>query len=341
MTVTFPTTLDTTSTFPSDIAGDEASTQLGTANVELDNLLNDLGNAIRALEAKVGIDASAVITSLDYLVKQASNPGHTHTAYAGIAEDETITGDWAFNGTNAVGPVVEVTNSSRPTTPSGSGDPAFRISKEIGSARIDFYETGGADDTVDAAGGPIMYINGGDIIGVRNIQGGVAADPNLDIGGGSAVDRGRVTINYDNGDGFIVFDGREARVADFNDENNGLIRLYDIVQVSLTLQFSGDGSNVDPGNPWMRGATDHLVINPSAGGALFLAFDAGTGGINLGNGAGETTGKWVPTGALKLKDGITAPDAESGFASIYVDTADGDLKVKFGDGTTKVLAADT
>lgn len=44
---------------------------------------------------------------------------------------------------------------------------------------------------------------------------------------------------------------------------------------------------------------------------------------------------------MSLKDGITAPGTNSGHAYIYVDTADGDLKVKFGDGVTKVIAADT
>ena len=48
-----------------------------------------------------------------------------------------------------------------------------------------------------------------------------------------------------------------------------------------------------------------------------------------------------PEGGLFILDGITAPAARTGFAVIYVDTADGDLKVKFADGTTKVLAADT
>ena len=42
-----------------------------------------------------------------------------------------------------------------------------------------------------------------------------------------------------------------------------------------------------------------------------------------------------------IKDGITAPSTSSGYAYIYVDTADGDLKVKFGDGTVKTLATDT
>lgn len=44
---------------------------------------------------------------------------------------------------------------------------------------------------------------------------------------------------------------------------------------------------------------------------------------------------------LVLTDGITAPSATVGFAKIYVDTADGDLKVIFGDGVIKTLATDT
>jgi len=44
---------------------------------------------------------------------------------------------------------------------------------------------------------------------------------------------------------------------------------------------------------------------------------------------------------LGLVDGVTAPTAATGVAKIYVDTADGDLKVKFGDGHTVVIAADS
>ena len=42
-----------------------------------------------------------------------------------------------------------------------------------------------------------------------------------------------------------------------------------------------------------------------------------------------------------LVDGVTAPATESGYARIYVDSADGDLKVKFGDGTVKTIATDS
>lgn len=44
---------------------------------------------------------------------------------------------------------------------------------------------------------------------------------------------------------------------------------------------------------------------------------------------------------LKVIDGVTAPTTVSGYAFIYVDTADGDLKIRFGDGTTKTIVTDT
>lgn len=46
-------------------------------------------------------------------------------------------------------------------------------------------------------------------------------------------------------------------------------------------------------------------------------------------------------GYFAIKDGKTAPGAISGLAILYVDAADGDLKIKFGDGVTKTLATDT
>ena len=46
-------------------------------------------------------------------------------------------------------------------------------------------------------------------------------------------------------------------------------------------------------------------------------------------------------GTLGIRDGMTAPATTSGYACIYVDTADGDLKIKFADGTTKTIVVDT
>lgn len=42
-----------------------------------------------------------------------------------------------------------------------------------------------------------------------------------------------------------------------------------------------------------------------------------------------------------VKDGISTPGTVSGWASIYVDSGDGDLKVKFGNGFVATLAADS
>ena len=44
---------------------------------------------------------------------------------------------------------------------------------------------------------------------------------------------------------------------------------------------------------------------------------------------------------LVIQDGITAPSALTGFARLYVDTADGDLKIIFADGTVKTISTDT
>jgi hypothetical protein len=46
-------------------------------------------------------------------------------------------------------------------------------------------------------------------------------------------------------------------------------------------------------------------------------------------------------GYVAVGDGITAPGAGTGEARIYVDTADGDLKVVFADGTVKTIVTDT
>lgn len=63
-------------------------------------------------------------------------------------------------------------------------------------------------------------------------------------------------------------------------------------------------------------------------------------GLLTTSGPLTVTGQTIQSIAA-VTDGVTAPSATVGLAKIYVDTADGDLKVIFGDGTVKVLAADT
>lgn len=73
-----------------------------------------------------------------------------------------------------------------------------------------------------------------------------------------------------------------------------------------------------------------------------LRLQAGSDGFDFLNNAGSGyAARITNAGAFAIPDGITAPAAVSGLAHIYVDTADGDLKVRFGDGTVAVIAADT
>lgn len=44
---------------------------------------------------------------------------------------------------------------------------------------------------------------------------------------------------------------------------------------------------------------------------------------------------------IVLRDGVSAPAAVSAVALVYVDVADGDLKIRFADGTTKTIVTDT
>ena len=71
MSITYPTTKDSL-TNPSG-----TDTLSGVDHADQHSDVND---AIEALETKVGVDSSAVVTSLDYLIKSASstNPGHKH-----------------------------------------------------------------------------------------------------------------------------------------------------------------------------------------------------------------------------------------------------------------------
>jgi hypothetical protein len=61
--------------------------------------------------------------------------------------------------------------------------------------------------------------------------------------------------------------------------------------------------------------------------------------INISNSL--VAGSVVASNHLWITDGITAPTATAGRAKIYVDTADGDLKVIFADGTIKTIVTDT
>lgn len=77
---------------------------------------------------------------------------------------------------------------------------------------------------------PTLQLFNGDIINVRNVQGGVLTsetdDINLDIGAGSATNRGQIVMNWDVGNGVLIYNGRKALSASFNSNGNGLNGSY-------------------------------------------------------------------------------------------------------------------
>jgi hypothetical protein len=87
---------------------------------------------------------------------------------------------------------------------------------------------------------------------------------------------------------------------------------------------SGDQSGV---SAWLNGVG--IIIQH--GGAWRFVLEASYDSITLN----------APVNILPLTDGVVAPGAIPGTAQIYVDIADGDLKVIFGDGIVKTLAIDT
>lgn len=97
----------------------------------------------------------------------------------------------------------------------------------------------------------------------------------------------------------------------------------------------------------MVGATNNYGVHssiPSGSGRWFLYGSGAADCYIAGNfGFGNTTidARVDVNGAIAITDGMTAPGATSGKAKLYVDSADGDFKIKFGDGTTKTIVVDT
>jgi hypothetical protein len=55
----------------------------------------------------------------------------------------------------------------------------------------------------------------------------------------------------------------------------------------------------------------------------------------------HVVGNIKTSGRLIIPDGVAEPATIAGYAQIYVDQADGDLKIKYGDGVVKTIAVDS
>lgn len=115
--------------------------------------------------------------------------------------------------------------------------------------------------------------------------------------------------------------------------NDGLSSPYGPANSAVRFNDSGgdDVVGIRIYDNEMTGTWDSgLAISGTALAGSGCEFKRNRGAIDLGS-ADSTI----------LTDGVTAPGTVAGVAQLYVDTSDGDLKVKFGDGTVATVAADT
>ena len=108
MATNFPTSLDSYATL------------VDNTDDVLAAIPNNHADAIEALEAKVGVDSSAVATSIDYLLKSASSvdPGHLHSVYGNfIASGRKL---WIYENTAPTGWTIEAVTDALLATKGGS-----------------------------------------------------------------------------------------------------------------------------------------------------------------------------------------------------------------------------
>ena len=115
--------------------------------------------------------------------------------------------------------------------------------------------------------------------------------------------------------------------------------------ITAAVSISTMGTLEFVSGPILSGSGDDLICDESIYATGFIStvdgFFTNTYGQICTN-LGVITGLRVRSdNELALKDGMTAPTASAGYAKIYVDSADGDLKIIFADSTVKTIVVDT
>jgi hypothetical protein len=164
-------------------------------------------------------------------------------------------------------------------------------------------------------------------IGTAGFFGGTTPKLEVVTGSGAGTYEEAVVIRHDNKDATAVL-RRLGLLLKLNTEvNDGESDKYGgiVVESSETHANNPDLRLVLVDTTWLSfdnvsTAANRLVnISPSGQNALRVWQDRGVG----------------------IVDGVSTPATRSGWGIFYIDSADGDLKFKFGDGTIKTLATDT
>ena len=160
-----------------------------------------------------------------------------------------------------------------------------------------------------------------------------------------------VAVTSDNGSGFIT------TINAFNEQGVGFSTGV-VCQTSTRLRVNGiiDGYYIGASliDNSVLNALQLDITNCTTGASVTRQSDMD---FRLGVFTGNTVNTVIATGGtfrntndgvetgnvehLTLTDGASIPVTSAGNTYLYVDSADGDLKVKFGDGTVKTISVDT
>lgn len=339
MTTAYPTGLDNITKPQGSLSG--GTDKLSTTAVIHGAIHQNEIDAIQAIEAKLGVDSSAVTSSIDYLLKNTSsiNPGHKHTAVS-------ITGFIASDGTiTTTASIPLALGASLGGTPAA---PVYSMSFDGTNVRFGGTAINGANlyilpnQAADNLGGPNVFVAGATATGDPVLQHGgvmigtsVIARPAgtlipqinfLGVGGNLTVGDyaefqanmfvGGVPPGIQVGVATIAIQGQAAR-------SIGVERAQGAVSIGQPLTINAGGSksgttNINGGN---------LTLSPGAA--------TGTGSASTviqatGGGSSGTSTKAASTVATFAVGAVTLADAYN----ITVNTTTG---TKIGTTTTGKL----
>lgn len=120
---------------------------------------------------------------------------------------------------------------------------------------------------------------------------------------------------------------------------------FDNVKSGLENCVTRDGQNL-PSADLPMGGFKHTGVAAGSASDEYATYGQLTGQIAPESVTTSTGAVYAKTfvkadDGLQLLDGMPPPDTDVAYATIYIDEGDGDLKIKFSDGTVKTISVDT